>query len=150
MKCAQELQKLYESDIVHLNVPKSVSDFVEAFRKKDNPLSQGLPLTSNNIFVEIVRYGIKENRELIQTILKHTACNTQDFDGSMVRHIAKMYIQMGSKSNRKNNTFKKLQGIFLQSCGLNNVGLEALSKLGETESPRNLLDTRTQLAIVDE
>ena len=48
------------------------------------------------------------------------------------------------------NTFKKLQGIILQSCGLNDTGLTVLSKLGFTTSPQQLLNTRTQLAIYDE
>ena len=132
MKCARDLQLLYESDIGHIDVAKSVSDFDESQKKENNPLAQGLPLISKNIFVDIVHFGMTENKELVHFILKHTAANQQDFDESMVKHIAKVYIQMGSKLNRKNNTFKKLQGIFLQSCGLNNVGLEALSKLGET------------------
>ena len=114
MKCARDLQLLFETDIGYLDVAKSVSDFDESQRKENNPLAQGLPLSSKNIFVDVVRFGLKENKDLIHFILKHTAGNLREFDESMVRHIAKVYIQMGSKINRNNNTFKKLQGVFLQ------------------------------------
>ena len=114
MKCARDLQLLFETDIGCLDVAKSVSDFDESQRKENNPLAQGLPLYSKNIFVDVIRFGLKENKDLIHFILKHTAGNRSEFDESVVRHIAKVYIQMGSKINRNNNTFKKLQGVFLQ------------------------------------
>ena len=149
MKCAKDLQSLFESDI-QFNVAKSVADFDKAQRKEDHPLSQGLPLKSNNIFVDIVQFAMRENKELLHTILRHTVSNRTEFDEAMVIHIANIYTQMASKLNFKNNTFQKLKGIFLQSCGLTNVGLGALSQLGEVEAPRQLLDTRTSLAVADE
>ena len=129
---------------------ESVADFDGAQRKVDHPLSQGLPLKSKNIFVDIVQFAMRENKELLHTILRHTVSNKTDFDESLVMHIANIYTQMASKLNSKNNTFKKLKGILLQSCGLTNVGLGALSELGEVEAPRQLLDTRTSLAVADE
>ena len=50
----------------------------------------------------------------------------------------------------KTNTFKKLQSIILQSCGLNDTGLTVLSRLGDTLTPQRLRDTRIQLAVQDE
>ena len=125
-------------------------DFDYAQRKPDNLLSQGFPLKSKNIFVDIVRFAMKENRDLLQTILRHTVTNRVEIDEKMVIHIANIYAQMSSKLNNKNNTFQKLKGVVLQSCGLTNVGLGALSQLGEVESPRQLQDTRTNLAVADE
>ena len=93
---------------------------------------------------------MKENRDLLQTILRHTVTNRVEIDEKMVIHIANIYAQMSSKLNNKNNTFQKLKGVVLQSCGLTNVGLGALSQLGEVESPRQLQDTRTNLAVADE
>ena len=91
---------------------------------------------------------MKENRDLLQTILRHTVTNRVEIDEKMVIHIANIYAQMSSKLNNKNNTFQKLKGVVLQSCGLTNVGLGALSQLGEVESLRQLQDTRTNLATV--
>ena len=150
LKCAKDLQTLFESDLGQFDVALSVSDFDDAMRNKNNPLSQNLPIKSKNIFIDIVRYAMEHNKELLQTIMRHTANYNTEFDEKMVIHIAKMYIQMGSKYNRNNNIFKKLQGVFLQSCGLTDIGLEALGKLGESETPRILLNIRTGLAILDE
>ena len=41
-------------------------------------------------------------------------------------------------------------GVMMQACGLNEVGLHTLSKLGESISVRSLLDLRTSLAVQDE
>ena len=149
-KCARDLQALYESSVSDYSVPKSVSDFDNAQRDEDNPLAQSLPLKCQNIFIDTVRFAMKHNRELIHTILRHTANNHTVFDESMVIHVAKIYSEMSSKYNYKNNTLKKLHGTVLQSCGTTDIGMYILNKLGDSESSRRLLETRSMLASVDE
>ena len=73
-----------------------------------------------------------------------------NFNESTVIHTAKLYMGFASKINRHNTAFLKLQGLFLQSCGLNEVGLEALYKIGESIYPRHLLDIKSRLAVKDE
>ena len=148
-KCAKDLQILFDSDL-NFNVTKSIFDFDCAQRNPHNPLSQGLPLKSKNIFIDLVRFAMKENKDLLHTIIRHTVTNRVEIDESVVIHTANIYAQMASKLNANNNTFQKLKAVVLQSCGLTNIGLGALSQLGEVEAPRQLLDTRTSLAVADE
>ena len=120
-------------------------------RDPTNPLRQGLPLTSKNIFIDIVNFALTHNKELIFTILCLTTDTRVIFDKSAVISTAKLLIAFGSSfSSNKNSTFAKLQGVVLQACGLNEVGLQALAKQGESVQVRTLLNTRTDLAIKDE
>ena len=149
---ANELQVLRTSKLIdNFNIAKTVSSLEDSFRIPSNPLRQGLPLTSKNIFIDIIRFGLTHNRELLYTILCLTADTRVEFDKSTVISTAKLFIGFGSKfSSKANSTFAKFQGVVLQSCGLNELGLQALAKQGESVQVRSLLDTRTDLAIKDE
>ena len=89
-KCAKDLQSLFESDI-EFDVSQSVFDFDCAQKSPDNPLTQGLPLKSKNIFIDIVKFALKENKELLHTILRHTITNRVEFDEAIVIKIANIY-----------------------------------------------------------
>ena len=144
---ANELQVLRTSKLIdNFNIAKTVSSLEDSFRIPSNPLRQGLPLTSKNIFIDIIRFGL-----VLYTILCLTADTRVEFDKSTVISTAKLFIGFGSKfSSKANSTFAKFQGVVLQSCGLNELGLQALAKQGESVQVRSLLDTRTDLAIKDE
>ena len=108
LKCFKQLhvfKELYERNVQNINVVKSVAKFDQAQRNEQNPLKQGLPLKSKNIFIDIIDFALKENIELIYTIIKHSGCNGS-FDSTMVIHTAKIYMQMASKLNFHNNTFQ--------------------------------------------
>ena len=108
-------------------------------------------MTSKNIFIDILKFGLSHNKELIYTILCLTTGTKTEYDKSTVISTAKLFLEMGSKFNSSSNsTFSKLQGVVLQECGLNEVGLQALAKQGESVQVRTLLNTRTDLAIKDE
>ena len=59
-------------------------------------------------------------------------------------------MMIASKTHKNCSVFNKLKAVFLQSCGLTDVGIDAMCKLGETIHSRNLLNVRTDLAIKDE
>ena len=149
---ANELQVLRTSNFISdLNIAKAVSSLDDSMRDSTNPLRQGLPLTSKNIFIDIVKFALNHNKELLYTILCLTTDTRLTFDKSTVITTAKLLIGIGSSfSSNKNSTFAKLQGVVLQACGLNEVGLQALAKQGESVQVRTLLNTRTELAIKDE
>ena len=145
--CAQELKSfLASADIRQLNIPASVSILDDANRNPQNPLLQGLPLSSQNLYIQ---FAMKENPELLFTILSHITNINKDFDEKTVIQTANIYMNLASKGNN-NNTFNKLRGVILQSCGLSKVGLSFLSQLGESTTPMNVLDTRSKLAVIDE
>ena len=74
-----------------------------------------------------------------------------EYDESTMISTAKIYMDIASKVNpKKLSTFKKLHGIILQLCGLNDTGVTILSKLGVSTCPQNLLSTRNDLAVYDE
>ena len=127
-----------------------MSSLDDAIRNTKNPLKQGLPLSSDNIFIDIINFAMEHNKEILYTILCLTSGNVGEFDVSYVIFVAKLYMGISSRLNKSNTVYMKLQGIFLQSCGLTDVGIDALAKLGETVTSRSLLDTRTGLAIKDE
>ena len=148
---ANELANLKKSKLISdLNIPDAVSSLDNAVRNSSNPLKQGLPLKSKNIFIDVIDFAMEHNKELLYTILCLTTGNISEFGPSTVIITAKIYMAMASRLNQKNSTFKKLQGIVLQSCGLTDIGLDILATLGETVTARTLLDTRTHLAIEDE
>ena len=93
---------LYERNVDELDIVKSVSKFDKAQRNSENPLKQGLPLKSQNIFVDIIDFALKENKELIYTIIKHSGKNG-NFDAKMVIHTAKIYMQMAAQLNFHNS-----------------------------------------------
>ena len=136
--------------ITDLNIHEAVSCLDEAVRDFSNPLKQGLPLKSENIFIDMVKFGLMHNKELIYTILCLTTSNTREFDHSTVIITAKICMAMSSTINSNNSTYLKLQGLMMQSCGLTDVGINCLAKLGESITSRNLLNVRTDLAIKDE
>ena len=68
-KCARELQSLFESNISEVNISQSVTNFDDAMSNPENPLLQGLPLKSKNIFVDIIRFALEHNKDLLYTIL---------------------------------------------------------------------------------
>ena len=59
-------------------------------------------------------------------------------------------MDIASRINPKSNVLKKIRGVVLQACGLNETGLQILSKLGDSIGPRSRLNLRTELAIKDE
>ena len=111
--CAESLKLLLQEDISLLDISKSVSDFDDSANSPSNPLRQGLPLTSKNIFIDIIDYGIQNNKELIYTILKHITNPTTEFDETIVIQVSKIYMELASAHNYLNNTFNKLRGTFL-------------------------------------
>ena len=110
-----------------------------------------MPLTSKNIFVDVINFALLHNKELLYTILCLTTTASVKFDKTTVIQTAKIYMSISSQiAPNRNTTFKKLQSIVLQSCGLNDTGLTVLSRLGETLTPHRLRDTRILLAVKDE
>ena len=72
MEVAKELNILRKSGLItDLNIAKSISDFDESARNKSNPLSQDIPLESRNIFVDVIHFAMKHNKELLYTIIQH-------------------------------------------------------------------------------
>ena len=110
---AKKLRVLRLSDLIaDLNIAKTVSDLDDAFRDPSNPLRQGLPLTSKTIFIDILKFGLTHNKELIYTILCLTTGTRTEYDKSTVISTAKLFLEMGSKFNStSNSTFSKLQGV---------------------------------------
>ena len=139
-------------EIEAFNIEKSVSDMDDAMRDKANPLRQKLPLKkSTNFFVEVLQFAIKKNKAFVYTLLKHTTSNELEFDSKTVVMVAKIYIVVASSINPEvNSAYRKVLGVYLQSCGLTNKGISALNQLGECESVRALQDTKTDLAVMDE
>ena len=67
---ARVLENLRKSSLItDLNIAKAVSELDDAFRKDSNPLRQDLPLKSQNIFIDCIKYVLENNKELIYTIL---------------------------------------------------------------------------------
>ena len=127
---AIDLLQLRNSDsILNLDIGLSMSDFDEAVRDPKNPLKQGLPLSSKNIFIDILKFALEHNKDLIYTILCHTTPGDCDFGEEEVIGTAMTYMYMSSRMNNRNTTFSKLQGVLLQSCGLNETAPQAMSKL---------------------
>ena len=108
-------------------------------------------LKSKNIFVDVLNFAFDNNKQLLYTILCLTTSSMVEYDEVSLISTAKIYMDIASKVNPKVTTcFKKLNGVILQSCGLNETGITILSKLGESTGPVNLLKTRTELAVHDE
>ena len=96
---AQQLTHLSENtELNHLDIQKSVSDLDDARRKHINPLKQCLPLECKNIFIDILKFALQENKELIFTILQHITQQDREFDESTVIITAKLYMQIASQS----------------------------------------------------
>ena len=113
-------------------------------------LHLGLPLKSKNIFVDVLNFALENNKDLLYTILCLTTTAGVEYDESTMISTAKIYMDIASKVNpKKLSTFKKLHGIILQSCGLNDTGVTILSKLGVSTCPQKL-STRNDLAVYDE
>ena len=140
------------SEMSALNIEESVSDLDDAMRDQANPLRQKLPLKENtNFFVDVLKFAIKKNKAFVYAILKHSSTNELEFDNKTVILVAKIYIIIASSINPEvNSAYRKVLGVFLQSCGLTNKGISALNQLGECESVRTLQDTKTDLAVMDE
>ena len=99
----------------------------------------------------MIKFAIQHTEELLYVILCLTSTSSINFDTTKVIQTAKTYMSIVSQlSPNRNTSFKKLQSIILQSCGLNDTGLSILSRLGETLHPTKLRDTRIQLAVEDE
>ena len=99
----------------------------------------------------MINFALLYNKELLYTILCLTTTASVKFDKTTVIRTANIYMSISSQiAPSKNNTFKKLQSVILQSCGLNDTGLTVLSRLGDTLTPQRLRDTRIQLAVQDE
>ena len=114
---AKELKNLSKENINELDIKYSVSALDDSRRNKLDPMAQGLPLKSKNIFVDIIQFAMKENRDLLFTILKHTTTAHSEYDESTIFQTAYIYMLFASKINSNCNTFKKLMGLFLQaSC----------------------------------
>ena len=149
---AENLSNLRNSNLVTaLDITRTISSLDDSSRHPDNPLQQGLPLKSKNIFIDVCNFALAHNKELLYTILCLTTDRGSEIKEATVISTAKVYMDFASRGNsNKNNTFKKLQGVVLQSCGLSETGIESLAKLGESISKRTLLRTKTDLAIFDE
>ena len=111
---------------------------------------KGLPLKSKNLFVEVIEFALQHNKELLYTIVHHTKTNSSDFDTSSVISVATLFMDIASRINPKSNVLKKIRAVFLQACGLNETGLQILSKLGDSIAPCSLPRLRTELPIKDE
>ena len=61
MKMAKSLELLNKMEIPTLDIQQSVSDLDDAVRNSDNPLKQGVPLQSNNIFVDVINFALENN-----------------------------------------------------------------------------------------
>ena len=93
---------------------------------------------------------MKENKELLFTILKLTTTGNIPIDEKIVIFTAKLFMDIASRTHNKSNAFKKLKAVVLQVCGLQHSGIDILCQLGESESHQTLIDTRTKLTIKDE
>ena len=145
-----KLETLLSSNINEVNINHMVSNLDDSLRSAANPLSQSLPLQSINIFIDVIEFAIRENKELLFTILKLTTTGKIPIDEKAVIFSAKLFMDIASRTHSNSNVFKKLKAVVLQVCGLNHTGIDILSQMGESESHRSLIDTRTELAIRDE
>ena len=143
---------LRDSNLVSaLDITRTISSLDDSSRRSDNPLQQGLPLKSKNIFIDVCNFALAHNKELLYTILCLTTDRGSVMQEATVISTAKVYMDFASRGNSyKNSTFKKLQGVVLQSCGLSETGIDSLARLGESISKRTLLRTKAELAIFDE
>ena len=107
-KLGQELNILRHSNITHLNIEKSVSDLDDANRKSSNPLKQELPLECKNLFIDVINFALKENRELLYTIIKHSVKKDAKFDKPTIIQTANIYMKIAAQSGSTDTTFKKL------------------------------------------
>ena len=123
-RLAFDLECLRDSGLIfELDIEKSVSTFDDSLRNIENPLRQKLPLKSRNIFVDVIRFALKENRDLLYTIIRHMTSADTTFNEKTVIQVANTYMNLASNSNRDNTAFKKLKGLLLQSCGLTENGI---------------------------
>ena len=125
-------------------------DILYELKKHHIFIIKGLPLKSKNLFVEVIDFALQNNKELLYTIVHLTKTNSSEFDASSVISVATLFMDIASRINPKSNVLKKIRGVVLQACGLNETGLQILSKLGDSIGPRSLLNLRTELAIKDE
>ena len=99
----------------------------------------------------MIEFAFQHTNELLYVILCLTSTASITFDTTKVIQTAKIYMSIVSQiSHNRNTSFKKLQSIILQSCGLNDTGLTILSRLGETLHPNSLRETRIKLSVKDE
>ena len=110
----------------------------------------GISLLVYKIATNVIEFALKSNEELLYLNLKLTTTGATVFDKSTVIFISKMWMKLCWRIDSKCNTLLKLKGLILQVSDLSNDALELLSKIGESESRRKLLNSRTDLVIFDE
>merc|ERR1711954_90927 len=118
-----KLETLLSSNINEVNINHMVSNLDDSLRSAANPLSQSLPLQSRNIFIDVIEFAIRENKELLFTILKLTTTGKIPIDEKAVIFSAKLFMDIASRTHSNSNVFKKLKAVVLQVCGLNHTGI---------------------------
>ena len=69
----------------------------------------GIPLTTKNIFVDMIKFAIQHTEELLYVILCLTSTSSINFDTTKVIQTAKTYMSIVSQlSPNRNTSFKKL------------------------------------------
>ena len=97
-----------------------------ALAQEDNPFKEFPWDTTQNIFCEIIEFGIKTTPFLIKLIANLTKTNT-GLNESSIYKIAFVYSLMVSCTNpRKNSAFLKLMTLMLKSSGCTGANLKQI------------------------
>ena len=56
---------LSQKDMAYLNIPDMVSRLDSSRRNDRNPLAQGVPLKSKNLFIDVIEFALSENEDLL-------------------------------------------------------------------------------------
>ena len=135
---------------VVLDMVKIQAQLVVGLAAPDNPFKQGIWDVSKNIFSEIIEFGVKYTEDLIM-FLSNFFSREIDIDEDKLIKISSYYSMMVCSADpRTNSAFHKVLTVFLHKCGLNDIGLTFLNKIGVTQSPSSYSNIRTHLASVDE
>jgi hypothetical protein len=134
-----------------LNVSGIQEELMIAMEAPDNPYVLFPFNTDANIYTEIVKFGALHTPTIIDMVGMLITTHEATINGDTVIQTAFLYTQMVCSINsRLHSAYFKMLSVFLKTCGLTDTGLLALSKLGMCEAPRTLLDTKDNLAVLDE
>ena len=134
-----------------LNVSGMQEELMIAMDAQDNPFVLFPFNTDTNMYTKIVKFGAIHTPNIIDMIGMLITTHEATINGDTVIQAAFLYTQMACSINpRIHSAYLKMLSVFLKTCGLTDTGLLALSKLGMCEAPRTLLNTKDNLAVLDE
>jgi hypothetical protein len=134
-----------------VNVLELQEELMIAMDAPDNPFVLFPFNTDGNIYTNIVKFGALHTQGLLDMIGMLISTGEATINGDTVIQTAFLYTQLACSINpRIHSSYFKMLSVFLKTCGLTDTGLLALSKLGMCEAPRTLLNTKDNLAVLDE